>query len=467
MFKTETTTTMLSDLPPAAEPASGGAGEEFVMPCAVSQQRFWVLDQLVSGNSALNIPLAVELKGPLEVEALDQALQLLIQRHETLRTTFAWIEDEVRQVITPVVPFHLQQKDLGGVAADAREETILKEMEAEAVRPLSLTQAPIFRARLLRLHDEHHVLLLTLHHIICDGWSNGVAGARDRPALPRRPCRASPRRCPSCRSQYADYVLWQRDWLQTEDFRSQLDYWEQQWNGSMRALDFPSDHPRKVGRMYPSTIESLLLPGPLTERIKQRCNELDVTIFMIFFAMYVVLLNRYSGQARFMVGTTAANRTRPELENLIGQFANPMLLPCDVSDGPTFRELLFRVREQSLDAVSRQEVPFESIIEKFESVSGRAREAGHPGPLPFPEGVHAPGAVRRALDPAAALGQPRHDLRANVRHRGARRGARACRWSTTPRCSRRRASRGCCATSKTCSSSRSTTSTRRWAKSRC
>jgi surfactin synthase thioesterase subunit/acyl carrier protein len=350
----------------ATEPA---AEEEFVMPCGISQQRFWVVDQLVAGNSALNIPLALELRGPLDVEALHKALHSVIARHESLRTKFAWIDDEVKQIISPQVRFHFHQKDLTTVAEDLREECLQQEMVAEAVRPLDLAKAPIFRAKLLHLDVEHHALLLTLHHIICDGWSNGVI-VRELGLYYDAILKAEPAKVPELPIQYADYIMWQRDWLKGREFREQMAYWEKSLHGNLAALDFPADNPRRVGRMFPSTIESLLVSPILTAEIKRKCQELGVTIFMVFFAAYVVLLHRYSGQSRFIVSTTAANRTRPELENIVGQFANPMLLACDLTDNPSFRELLQRVHRQMLDAVSRQEVPFESLIGKLEEDTG-------------------------------------------------------------------------------------------------
>jgi acyl carrier protein len=267
------------------------------------------------------------------------------------------------------VRFHFQRKDLTAVPPELREECLQQEMVAEAVRPLTLTKAPILRAKLLHLDTEHHALLLTLHHIICDGWSNGVI-VRELGLFYNAILKGETAKVPELSIQYADYVMWQRDWLKSAEFREQMAYWEKQLHGNLRALDFPTDHPRRVGRVFPSTIESLLIPAALAGEIKRKCHELGVTIFMLFFAAYVVLLHRYSGQARFMVSTTAANRTRPELENIVGQFANPLMLACDLTDNPSFRELLQRVHHQMLEAVQRQEVPFESLIEKMESDTG-------------------------------------------------------------------------------------------------
>jgi pimeloyl-ACP methyl ester carboxylesterase len=367
-------TTLIPEIRPLVEsPATGAAGEDFIMPCAVSQQRFWVLDQLVSGNSALNIPIALELKGPLDVDALHKAIHLLIRRHETLRTTFAWMEDEVKQIISPEARFYFQQKDLSSVAPELKEECLLEEMKAEALRPLSLTKAPIFRARLLHLDVDRHALLLTLHHIICDGWANGIV-IRELGLCYQALLEGRTPDLPELPIQYADFAVWQRDWMKTPDFASQLEYWEKQLAGKLPVLDFPTDRPRKTGRMFASHIDSLLLPESLTADVKRLCQDLDLTIFMVLFAAFATLLNRYSGQTRFIIGTTVANRTRPELENLIGQFANPMMLRADLTDGPTFRELMYRVRDLSLGAMSHQEVPFETILERLDNNSARGEK---------------------------------------------------------------------------------------------
>jgi len=334
-----------------------------------------VLDQLTCGNSALNIPLALELKGPLNVDALHKAIRAVIQRHETLRTSFAWIDDEVKQVIAPEVAFHFQQKDMTDIPESKREEALLEEMNAEAVRPLSLTKAPIMRVKLLHLDVEYHALLLTLHHIICDGWANGVL-VREVGVFYHAILEGRQADLPELPIQYADYAVWQRDWVKTPDFQNQLAYWEKELAGSTPVLDFPTDHPRKAGRMFPSYIESHLLSPQLTEGIKKLCQDLDVTNFMVLYAAYAILLHRYTGQSRFIVGTTVANRTRPELEHLIGEFANPLILRADLTNEPTFREFVHRVSEMSLGAMSHQEVPFESILERLESTScGRDKPA--------------------------------------------------------------------------------------------
>ncbi|HEV3271508.1 MAG TPA: condensation domain-containing protein [Candidatus Methylacidiphilales bacterium] len=368
--------TTLDETQPGAEASSSTkGGEDFVMPCSISQERFWLLDQLSPGNSALNIPIALKLKGPLNVEALQKALEAVVRRHEVLRTSFLRTDEKVMQAISPEARFELRQIDLTDVPQGKKQERLQAEMRAEAVRPMSLTTAPILRPTLVRFDAEDHGLLLTLHHIICDGWANGIL-IREMGICYQAILEGKPAGLPELPIQYADYAVWQRDWIKTPDFQNQLAYWEKELAGRWLPLDFPTDHPRRTGRMFPAYIETMLLPPELTDRAKGLCKEYDFTLFMVFFAAYASLLHRYTGQTRFIVGTTGANRTRHELENLIGQFANPMMLPTDLSGGLTFRELLHRVRDMSLGAMSHQEVPFESILERLENVSkGRNKPA--------------------------------------------------------------------------------------------
>jgi len=350
-------TTLLPEIQFYAENASPGeAGEDFVMPCSISQQRFWVLDQLASGNSAAVDRRRCGDSAQVQqrrqhVDVLHQALHAIVRRHEALRTSFAWIDDEVRQVISPDAQFRVQQKDLTVLPEDHRQEQLLLEMTAEAQRPMRLDKAPIFRVKLLRLEEEDHALLFTLHHIICDGWANGIL-VREIGVFYQAILEGRPAVLPELPIQYADYAVWQREWLETPDFQNQLAFWEKHLTGAAPMLDFPTDHPRQDGRVFPAFVESRLLPAYVTDKVKWICQDLDITLFMVFFAAFASILYRYTGQTRFIVGTTAANRPRPELENLIGQFANPMMLCADVTGEPTFRELLYRVRDLSLGTIS-------------------------------------------------------------------------------------------------------------------
>ncbi len=368
-------TTRLPEIPsPTQNGSPTDAVEDFVMISSMDQQRWWALDALAPDNPALNVPFAVELRGPLNVDALEKALKAVILRHEALRTSFAWLEGEVKQVISLDVPFQLHRKDLSAEPKSQRSEVLLREMYAEARLPLTLIKAPIMRACLAKLDEKDHILIFTLHHIVCDGWSNGVI-LREMGLYYQGFVEGKPVVLPELPIQYADYAMWQRDWMKTPDFDEQVTFWEKMLTGGAPMLDFPTDHPRKggPGHKFPGYMENYLLPLALTDRVKRLCQDFDATLFMIFFATYATLLHRYTGQTRFVVGTSMANRPRPELEKLIGQFANPMMLRIDVEDEPTFRELMGRVRDMLLGAMSHQDVPLESILERIEIKSG-ARE---------------------------------------------------------------------------------------------
>lgn len=349
-----------------AEDAAKQGDDVFVMPCSTAQQRFWLLERLSPGNTALNIPLAAEITGPLNIPILEEALDAIVQRHEILRTNFALVDGEPKQVIKNEVHLHLAIVNLGHTPPDQHDRLIEQEMITEAARPLSLAQAPVLRATLLRLTSERHVLMLTIHHIVCDGWSNGLlileVGVFYDALLHKKPVKLPP-----LPLQYADYALWQQEWLKTPQFKKQLEYWQETLGGSLPILDFPTDHPRRAGQPYAAFIESLLLPTGLTHALKRLCVDLDITLFMVLFGTYVALLHRYTGHTQFIIGTTAANRNRPELENLIGLFANPLVLRPEISGEMTFRQFLTQLRDHSLSVFAHQEVPFEMILEEMQS----------------------------------------------------------------------------------------------------
>ncbi|MCE0522899.1 MAG: condensation domain-containing protein [Methylacidiphilales bacterium] len=345
----------------------------FVMPCSISQQRFWVLDQLYPGNTALNIPLGFEFRGPLNIPILERAFNAMVQRHEVLRTTFAQVEGAPKQIIKAEAALKLVLVDLTDVPAEKRPERIEQEMIAEAARPLSLTQAPILRTTLLCLAPEEHVLMLTIHHIIGDGWSNGLL-IREVGRFYDALLHDKPVDLPPLAFQYADYAIWQQEWLKTPQFQKQMGYWRETLSGDLPVLDMPTDFTRQAGEPCTAFIESLLLPPQLGDALKRLSVDLDVTLFLVLFAAYVTLLYRYTGQTRFVIGTTAANRNRSEMEHLIGLFANPLILCPEVSGGMTFRELAVKLRDHSLDGFAHQEVPFEMILEELQEKKGGARK---------------------------------------------------------------------------------------------
>jgi pimeloyl-ACP methyl ester carboxylesterase len=361
-----TTRVMESAAPAAMECPPFQEADVFVMPCSISQNRFWLLDQLYPNNPALSIPLAVRFDGPLDIAILERALNAIVARHEVLRTSFEQIEGTPKQVIYSEVQLRLDVIDLRDVPDEKRKARVEQEMIAEAARPLSLTQPPVLRTVLLLLGAEENVLMLTLQHIVCDGWSNGLI-VSEVGIFYHAFRQGKEPNLPPLALQYADYALWQQEWLKSPRFLKQLAYWKETLEGDLPVLDMPTDFPRRKGQTYTAYIESLLLPTGLTESIRRLCVELDVTLFMVFFATYVTLLYRYTGQRGFLIGTTAANRNRSELEHLIGLFANPLILHPKISGEATFRELAVQLRDQSLEGFSRQEVPFEIVLEELQN----------------------------------------------------------------------------------------------------
>lgn len=340
--------------------AESTSDDVFVMPASVAQQRFWILDQLEPGNTSLNMPLILRLTGKLDVEILKQTLNDVVARHEVLRTTFSKENGIPVQVIATGRKLDLDLIDLSEHPDKENESNRL--MVEEAHHPFDLSREPLFKTKLLRLGSEDHILLLTLHHIICDGWSNGVlvreigeiydAYTKDLPS-------------PHCELpvQYADFASWQHEWLKSDGFDEQQEYWKRQLGSELPTLDIPTDYPRNKNRTSYGAIESLLLPQSLTRAIKTLGQREDVTPFMIFLAAFNVLLHRYTDQREILIGTPTANRTQSETEALIGAFANTLLLKNDLSGDPSFTDLLHRVKDVSLGAFSNQSFPFEKLVE--------------------------------------------------------------------------------------------------------
>jgi len=340
-------------------------------PLSFAQQRLWFLDQLEPGSSAYNIPLVFRLSGPLDVVALEQSLAEIIRRHEILRTTFAALEGEPYQVVHPApeVDFNLPVVDFSNgqpVTSDQPlPENILAFLRSEARRPFNLAQGPLLRAKLLRRAETEHILLLTFHHIIYDGWSEGVF-FRELAALYAAFTRRQPSPLAELSLQYADFAAWQRQWLQGAALARQLSYWTHQLAGAPPLINLPTDHPRPPVQNFDGARHVFTLPASLSEAITTLSQQAGATPFMILLAAFKVLLDHYSQQDDLVVGTPIANRTRPEIEGLIGFFVNTLVLRTRLSGNPTFRELLGRVRETALGAYAHQDLPFEKLVEKLQ-----------------------------------------------------------------------------------------------------
>lgn len=335
------------------------------VPPSFAQERLWFLNQLEPDSPAYNIVRAVRLSGPLDSAALEQSLNELVRRHETLRTTFSLEEGRPVQVINPELTLQLQLLDLRSLAETERESQAQRLCRERAFKTFDLTRGPLFRATLLCLGKREHILLLTMHHIVSDGWSMGIL-MREISALYQALAQGAPSPLPELPIQYADYALWQRQRLRGDTLEAQLTYWKQQLAGAPQVLELPTDHPRPPRQTYEGAMRSVTLSTALTLRLKALCQEESVTLFMTALAAFQILLYRYTGQVDIVVGSPIANRTRAELEGLVGFFVNTLILRTDLSGNPTFRELLGRVRDICLGAYAHQDLPFEQLVEALQ-----------------------------------------------------------------------------------------------------
>ncbi len=337
------------------------------LPLSFAQQRLWFLDQLSPGGSFYNIPSALRLRGELDVGALERSLTEVVRRHEVLRTTFSEVGGRPVQVIHDAERVELEVVDLTGLAEADREAEALRLAREEARRPFDLERGPLFRARLLRLGREDHVALLTLHHIVSDGWSMGVL-VEEMASLYAAFQAGQPSPLAELPIQYADYAAWQRSWLVGEELERQLGYWREQLAGAPSVLELPTDRPRPAVQTFSGSTESRVLSADLSEGLRRLSRKEGVTLFMTLLAAWQALLSRYSGQEDIVVGCPIANRQRSEVERLIGFFVNTLVLRTDLSGEPSFRELLRRVREVSLGAFGHQDLPFEQLVEALQPV---------------------------------------------------------------------------------------------------
>ncbi len=335
-------------------------------PCCLSfaQERLWFLDQLVPNSVAYLIPVVIRLTGPLDIAALQQTFTEIIRRHESLRTSFSVVDSRPVQNIHAPQVFDLPVLDLSHLAPDEREQMVQRLAIEEGNLTFDLRVAPLLRARLLRLAVEEHLLLLTMHHIVSDGWSIGVL-VKEVAALYRAFQQAEASPLEELPIQYADYAVWQREQLSGALLDEQMTYWREHLAGAPAVLDLPTDRARPAVQSYRGARHTLELGSQLTRALKLLSQQHGVTLFMTLLAAFQVLLHRYSGQEDIVVGTPVAGRTRAEIEGLIGFFINILALRVSMRGNPTFAQLLTRVREACLGAYAHQAVPFERLIEEI------------------------------------------------------------------------------------------------------
>lgn len=340
--------------------------ELYAFPTSFAQQRLWFLDQLEPNNAFYNVDTTIPFPWALDVVALEQSLNEILRRHEALRTIFRAVDGEPIQVIVSNPKLALPVIDLRELSGNELEAEALKLATEEAQRPFDLARWPLLRTTLLRIEDEYYLLLLTMHHIVCDGWSIGVF-FRELLALYEAYCLGQPSPLAELPIQYPDFAHWQRQLLQGEVLEKQLAYWKKQLTG-LPVLQLPTDRPRPVitSANFRGAHETLIIPKALTRALQELSKREGVTPFMVLLTAFQVLLSRYTGQDDIVVGSPIANRNRAELEPLIGFFVNMLVLRTNLSGDPPFRVAVQRVREVCLEAYAHQDLPFEKLVEELQ-----------------------------------------------------------------------------------------------------
>lgn len=332
------------------------------IPISAVQYRLWLLEQLAPGTVIYTIPLTFQLVGQLDFTALLQSLTEIMRRHEILRTSFPVVGGYPVQLIADPMPLEVELIDLRELSVDARETEATRLARQKARQSFHLSHGPLVRASLLHLEEQKYLLLMNVHHLIFDGWSIDVF-LRELSVLYVAYCHGQPSPLPELAIQYADFTIWQRQWLQTEIMENQLTYWKRQLAGAPALLDLPIDHTRPALQSFRGATISFLVPRARTEALKALSQQEGVTLFMTLLAAWQTLLFRYTRQEDLVVGTPFAGRTRRETEELIGFFVNTLVLRTDLSGNPRFRQLLQRVRRVALEAYDHQDVPFDQLVE--------------------------------------------------------------------------------------------------------
>ena len=337
------------------------------LPLSFAQQRLWFLDKLEGRSAIYSMPGAVRLQGTLDVGALAKALSEISRRHEATRTRFRELDGTPTQVVAEPAPVALPVVDLMATAAPAQSAEVARLARAEAALPFDLAQDILLRATLLRLDEMTHVLLLTMHHIVSDGWSLGVL-VDELSVLYSAFARGQASPLPELPAQYADFTLWQRDWLQGEVLDRHLDYWRAQLAGAPPLLELPVDRPRSAAQTFQGGTLTVQIPASVVRDMAALCRASGATLFMGLLTVFATLVARYTGRTDIIVGTPAANRRAAQTDGLIGFFVNTLVMRLDLTGQPGTRALLGRVREVALAAFDHQDLPFERLVEELRPV---------------------------------------------------------------------------------------------------
>ncbi|EJN16363.1 condensation domain-containing protein, partial [Pseudomonas sp. GM80] len=336
-------------------------GREQPLALSYAQERQWFLWQMDPDSAAYNIPTALRLRGALDRTALQQSFQALIQRHESLRTAFVDHDGRVQQIIQPTAQVALQEQAL----ANASDEQIQAFVEQQTSQPFDLLSGALLRVALLRISDDDHVLVLTLHHIVSDGWSMQVM-IEDLIAFYAAFSQGTTAPLSALPVQYADYAVWQREWMDSGERERQLSYWKTRLGSEQPLLEMPTDHPRPALQSFRGARLNVSIEPALGEALKTLARREGVTVFMLLLASFQALLNRYSGQADIRVGVPIANRNRLEIERLIGFFVNTQVLRAEFDPAMGFAQLLQQVKQTAIAAQMHQDLPFEQLVDALQ-----------------------------------------------------------------------------------------------------
>ncbi|GAX34041.1 non-ribosomal peptide synthetase [Nodularia sp. NIES-3585] len=343
----------------------GNPTETQTFPVSFAQQRLWVLAQLEPDSPFYNMFKAVRLHGAVEIEILERSLNEIIRRQEALRTTFSVVEETPVQVIAPHAHIKLSVVNLQGWSEPEQSEQLQLLATQDQLQPFDLTQGLLLRVTLVQLKSESSALLFTMHHIIGDGWSMGVL-VQELFSLYRGLLVGDASPLPDLPIQYADFTIWQRQWLRGKALETQINYWQQQLADAPPLLELPTDRPRPAVQTFRGGCFSFGLDTKLTASLQELSHKSGTTLFMTLMAAYATLLSRYSGQSDILLGTPIASRNHQELEGLIGFFVNTLVMRTRLEANPSFSDLLIQVRSVCMDAYANQEVPFEQIVEALQ-----------------------------------------------------------------------------------------------------
>ena len=347
----------LEDTPSVSEPTA------YVFPTSFSQRRLWFLDQFEPSQSSYLVPMAWRLNGAFDLAAATFALNRIVARHDTLRTSFVPEDGEPMQVVQTFRSFPLPLEDLSRTP-DPEAAAAQVALE-QANLPFDLASGPIFRCRVLRLAEDQHLLLFTTHHIVFDGWSKGV-WLREFTTLYREFLSHGPAALTELEIQYGDFAAWQRDHLTGKTLEDHLSFWQTALQGAPTLLELPTDRPRPAVQSHQGSVVPFTLDAQLSSSLRKLARETNSTLFMVMLATFQVLLSRYSGQSDVVVGTPIANRERLELEPIIGFFSNTLLMRASMEPQDSFLDVLARVKHFTLDAYAHQDMPFDKLVEQLQ-----------------------------------------------------------------------------------------------------